>query len=233
MPVAWRRRWASAASSSRRWRGLAPPSDFLTAPIAFDFTRSYVARLDALDLSEVNSILADLEREGTRIVEAAGVSAADISVRLNIDMRYVGQGYEVRVPFAKETLTARHIAEMQRAFEGRIPRLLRAIGARRAHRGGQLARPHQRSAAECGQRRLWRINLRRRQSRTPVDPVRFTAEGATVDTPVFRRDRLGSSWSAAGPCIIEEAAATTVVHPGWTAQTAAGNCLLLTREDDK
>ena len=39
------------------------------------------------------------------------------SVRLYIDMRYVGQGYEVRVPFPMETLTARHIRQMQRAFE--------------------------------------------------------------------------------------------------------------------
>ena len=97
--------------------GVASAFGFLTAPIAFDFTRSYVSRLDELDLDELNRILAELERDGRRIVEAAGVAAADISVRLNIDMRYVGQGYEVRVPFSMDKLTERHIADMQRVLK--------------------------------------------------------------------------------------------------------------------
>ena len=97
--------------------GVGSAFGFLTAPIAFDFTRSYVARLDALDLAELNKILAELEREGRRIVEAAGVPSPEITVRLNIDMRYVGQGYEVRVPFPMERLSAQHIARMRRVFE--------------------------------------------------------------------------------------------------------------------
>ena len=50
--------------------GVGSAFGFLTAPIAFDFTRSYVARLNEIDLSELNRILADLKREGRRIVEA-------------------------------------------------------------------------------------------------------------------------------------------------------------------
>ena len=72
--------------------GVASAFGFLTAPIAFDFTRSYVARLDKLDLVALNGILNELESEGRRIVEAAGITRESVSVRLNIDMRYVGQG---------------------------------------------------------------------------------------------------------------------------------------------
>ena len=127
--------------------GVASAFGFLTAPIAFDFTRSYVSRLDELDLGELNRILAELERDGRRIVGAAGVAAADISVRLSIDMRYVGQGYEVRVPFTMDSLTERHVAEMRRVFEDGVPRLLRAARRRRPDRSGELAHLDQRSAA--------------------------------------------------------------------------------------
>ena len=191
--------------------GVGSAFGFLTAPIAFDFTRSYVAKLSELDLNDLNRILADLEREGRLIVEAAGVPASDIAVRLNIDMRYVGQGYEVRVPFPMETLTEGHISEMQRVFEAEY----RAFY-------GQLADGVPIEAVN------WRIlisgpkpeiecapqDVSRNTSDTPFAfrPVQFSPEQTPLDTPVYRREHLSATWSADGPVIIEEAASTTVVN---------------------
>lgn len=209
--------------------GVGSAFGFLTAPIAFDFTRSYVARLSELDLAELNGILADLEREGRGIVEAAGVPAGDISVALNIDMRYVGQGYEVRVPFTLQTLTAAHIAEIQRAFEAEyrafygkladgVP--VEAVNWRVLISGPQ---PEIRSAA---------FDAAETTTDAPVGsrPVRFGPDEAPLDSPIYRREQLGEAWSAAGPLIIEEAASTTVVNPGWSARVAADGCLLLEHE---
>ena len=120
--------------------GVGSAFGFLTAPISFDFTRSYVANLTELDLTELNSILRELEEEGRTIVEAAGVPMGDITVRLNIDMRYVGQGYEVRVPFSMRALDKNHIAEMRQAFEEEYRPLLWPVSGWRTDRGGQLAR---------------------------------------------------------------------------------------------
>ena len=209
--------------------GVGSAFGFLTAPIAFDFTRSYVARLSELNLAELNRILAELEREGRGIVEAAGVPAGDISVALNIDMRYVGQGYEVRVPFTLETLTAAHIAEIQGAFEAEyrafygkladgVP--VEAVNWRVLISGPQ---PEIRSAA---------FDAAASTSDAPVGsrPVRFGPDEAPRDSPIYRREQLGEAWSAPGPLIIEEAASTTVVNPGWSARVAAGGCLLLEHE---
>lgn len=207
--------------------GVGSAFGFLTAPIAFDFTRSYVAKLSGLDLAEVNAILNELEREGRGIVEAAGVPAGDIAVSLNIDMRYVGQGYEVRVPFPLETLTKDHIAQMQGAFEDEyrafygkladgVP--IEAVNWRVLISGPkptiEIAAPE---APAC--------------DGAPYDcrPVRFAPAEAPRSTPVYRREQLASGWMAEGPLIIEEAASTTVVTPGWSARVAAGGCLLLTR----
>ncbi len=217
--------------------GVGSAFGFLTAPIAFDFTRSYVARLDALDLAELNKILAELEREGRRIVEAAGVPSPEITVRLNIDMRYVGQGYEVRVPFPMERLSANHIARMRRVFEDEyrafygqladgVP--IEAVNWRVLISGPrpiiESARPDA-TPNSCDEPVAFRPVAFR--------PVRFDADQAPQDTPVYRRERLGRAWSAAGPLIIEEAASTTIVPPGWAAQVAEGGCLLLTKGNAK
>ncbi len=208
--------------------GVGSAFGFLTAPIAFDFTRSYVATLSELNMTELNDILADLERGGRSIVEAAGVPPAAISVRLNIDMRYRGQGYEVRVPFPMERLTRQRISQMQRAFEAEY----RAFY-------GQLADGLPVEAVN------WRVLISGPRPRIEFEappasalkdkasqasrPVRFASDQAPRDTPVYRREQLAEPWSAAGPLIIEEAASTTVVLPGWAAQVAEGGCLLLTR----
>ena len=210
--------------------GVGSAFGFLTAPIAFDFTRSYVARLNEIDLSELNRILADLKREGRRIVEAAGVPPGDITVRLNIDMRYVGQGYEVRVPFAMETLSERHIAEMQRVFESEY----RAFYGQLAD-GVPIEAVNWRVLISGPQPQIDSADFEESQTHgdAPIAyrPVRFAPDQAPLETPVFRREQLGASWSADGPLIIEAAASTTVVTPGWSAQVAAGGCLLLTYGD--
>ncbi len=208
--------------------GVGSAFGFLSAPIAFDFTRSYVAGLDALDLSELNSILTDLELEGRRIVEAAGVAPGDISVGLSIDMRYVGQGYEVRVPFAMEALTEGHIAEMQRVFEEEY----RAFYGQLAH-GVAIEAVNWRVLISGPPPQIgdaaFDMTISAEDSPFTCRPARFSPEAAPVETPIYRRDRLGPSWWSAGPCIIEEAASTTVVLPGWSARVAEGGCLLLRR----
>ena len=145
-------------------------------------------------------------------------------------MRYVGQGYEVRVPFPMESLDrAPSSARCKCAFEDEY----RAFY-------GQLADGVPIEAVN------WRVLISGPKphiefnppQQSPImddapacRPLRFAPDEAPQDTPVFRREQLGEAWSAEGPLIIEEAASTTVVAPGWSALVAEGGCLLLTREN--
>ncbi|MCY4071448.1 MAG: hydantoinase/oxoprolinase family protein [Chloroflexi bacterium] len=211
--------------------GVGSAFGFLTAPIAFDFTRSYVAKLSELDLSELNGILRGLETEGREIVEGAGVPADDISAQLSIDMRYVGQGYEVRVPFTMGRLDEDHIASMKRAFEAEYQRFYGQLAD-----GVPIEAVNWRVLIAGPAPQIEALSLLSAEAATDVPiacrPVRFGADTPARQTPVFRRDQLSEDWSADGPVIIEEAASTTVVLPGWTAQTAAGGCLLLLQGDE-
>ena len=78
---------------------------FLAAPIAFDFTRSFPGRLDALDWARVNGLLTEMEAEGTDLLASAGLRGRDVTHRRAAEMRYVGQGHEVRVPLPPGPLT--------------------------------------------------------------------------------------------------------------------------------
>src|SRR6202023_1167386 len=71
---------------------------FLTAPLAFDFVRSWPGRVDAMDWQKANALLGEMEAEGQALLEQSGVLTAHIRHRRVADIRYVGQGHEIQVP---------------------------------------------------------------------------------------------------------------------------------------
>ena len=74
----------------------------LTAPLAFECSRSLTAELRDLTIEEVRALLADLEAQGQALLAKAGVSADRIE--RSVDMCYVGQFYEVTTPIPRGAL---------------------------------------------------------------------------------------------------------------------------------
>ena len=97
--------------------GVGSAFGLLLAPISFDTTRSYLARLDRIEYPILEAILGELEREGRGRVRAAGVAEEEITVQRSADMRYVGQGYEIRVPVPPGTPNRALVATLRRRFE--------------------------------------------------------------------------------------------------------------------
>jgi len=64
-----------------------------------------------------------------------------------------------------------------------------------------------------------------------LDTVPLFSGGAAHDAPVHDRDALRSGDRIAGPALIREAIATTVVEPGWTAEVTPRNHLVLRRTE--
>jgi len=90
---------------------------FLTAPMAFDFVRSWRAPLAELDWAHANALLAEMTAEGLALLEMSGVAPRDISLDREADMRYVGQGHEIRVPLPAGTLNEDAVSALLAAFE--------------------------------------------------------------------------------------------------------------------
>ena len=214
--------------------GVGSAFGLLLAPLAFDITRSYLARLDRVECSTLAAILEELEREGRARVSDAGAADEQITVRRSADMRYAGQGYEIRVPVPPGVPDAALLDDVRRSFErvytafygqlcDGVP--LEAVNWRVSVEG---PRPDLRQVSERMAAHPAAADAATRPAAQPRRrPALFDSACGFVSTPVYQRHLLAADFSAVGPAIIEEAESTTVVPPGWSVAVGRGGCLLL------
>ena len=69
----------------------------LSTDLKYDFSRSYPASMDSLDLNTIQSIIGELESEGRSKLESQGLPSDKVNVTYSADMRYLDQVYEVNV----------------------------------------------------------------------------------------------------------------------------------------
>lgn len=200
--------------------GAASALGFLAAPLSHEAVRSLRVELaEGLDAEALNRLLEELEAEGRRELEVAGVAAADMTVERSADMRLVGQMHEISVPLPAGRLEAAALPKVREAF-------LQAYAAR-------YSEPFAGARFEA-------VNFRIRVA-GPVPTLslagatgggdtgakikgRRTAwfEGGPQDTAVWDRYALRPGDCIPGPAIIEEREATTVIGPGDAVTVDAG-----------
>lgn len=189
---------------------------FLSAPIAFDFVRSWAGELDSLDWSRARELVAEMQTEGSQLLTASGIPPADIQHTLEVDMRYVGQGHEIRVPLPLTSLG--NADDLLNAFGQRYTALYEHAGPpvpveitnwRLTSSGPrpdlQLKRPEHNAVTGAAaptprtHRQAW-----------------FPETGGFIATPIYDRYQLRPGHTFAGPAIIEERESTVVVGPNST-----------------
>jgi len=106
--------------------GVTSAFGMLTAPLAFDFVQSYVTALSDVDFDVLDRLYADLEARGRELLTAAGVEGT-ISLSRSADMRYLHQGFEIRVPLPSGWLTAESLPALHNAFTTEYERLYKRL----------------------------------------------------------------------------------------------------------
>jgi N-methylhydantoinase A len=186
---------------------------FLAAPVAFDFARSFPSRLDTMDWARVNALIGEMEAEGEALLTRAGVETGAITHRRAAEMRYVGQGHEVRVNLPLKELGPDDLAALREAFEAEYVRLYGRMGPPvaveaitwRVISAGPRPELHFAAAAQA----TGKVSEARKGTRQAYMPE----DGGMTDVPVYDRYKLAPGARFTGPAIIEERESTTVIGP--------------------
>jgi N-methylhydantoinase A len=198
--------------------GIFSATGLLTTDLKRDAAQTVMRRLDALEPAEAEAVFARLEADGAGEMRREGVADAAIEFVRLLDLRYVGQSYELTVP-AGDDAAARFHAEHDRVYGFSAETEPIECVSLRLTTVGRIAKPPPPrlapgAAAEPKSRR----------------EVYFAEAGGYVDCPIYDRRALGAGTRLAGPAVVEQFDTTTVVHPGYRLRVDDHGNLIVERE---
>src|SRR5215470_6408058 len=204
--------------------GVGSALGFLRAPLAYDVVVSRPMRLDTYDPSVVADVLQAMQVRATEVLSTlAGVG--ELAITHAADMRYVGQGHELSVPFGGGIPSA---ASLRETFEQRYA----ALFARVIHGASVEVLSWQMRLSQ----ETWRP--REQKPRTPAVVASACHHSREVFDPltghfepysVYERHALSPGTKVNGPALIVENDTTTVVTAAFNVRVDPVGHLILER----
>ena len=197
--------------------GVGSAIGFLLAPIAYEVVRTLQVDLGDFDSAEINAMLEAMELEATDVVRGAAPPEAPLDTTRFVELRYAGQGHDLRIGLDDGPLTRDRGAALKARFEERY----------RAVYGLGIDGLDIRSVS-------WSVTVSTQAApipgtATPAGEPRPTARadghrrvydaglGEVVSCPVHSRFDLATGMKIAGPAIIAEDETSTFVPAGFVA----------------
>jgi N-methylhydantoinase A len=203
-----------------RFPGVTSALGCVIADIRHDQVRTLNMTLDDLDRAALDRWMVAEAAEAQQVVATAGLSVERIDIVFELDMHYVGQTHTVPVPVPIEVrsgttgVTAETVrAAFERAYLGAFSRLLPALAVRIVSlRTAAVGRRPRFELAALAPKAEASLEAARRGTRK----VWFA--GRWHEASIWSRLELPVEAVVAGPAVLEQPDATTVVEPGLVAR---------------
>jgi len=191
--------------------GVTSAMGFLTAPLAFDFVRSFLSQLDTVDWNQVNALFSDMAAQGDAILARSGVPADERRISRQADVRYAGQGHEIRIDLPDGALGPHSLPDIRATFEDVYRGLFGRTGPDVPLEGvsWRLLASGPRPSVNLRAPSLSESASARKGERL----VYFPEWEEHRPVVVYDRYLLAPGASFDGPAIVEERESTTVVGP--------------------
>jgi 5-oxoprolinase (ATP-hydrolysing) len=180
------------------------------------------ARLAASAMAELDGVLDRLAAEGSAEMAAQGIAAERITLRRKAHVKYEGTDTPLEVDHGPAAAIVAGFEAAHRQRYGFVmpekPLVVEAVSVEVIGAAASVADAVETVPAVPGEP-------------AAIARVRLYTAGAEREAPVFDRDRLTPGQRVAGPAIIREQTATTVVEPGWRAAVDGRRYLVLERID--
>ncbi|MGE4061934.1 MAG: hydantoinase/oxoprolinase family protein [Rhodospirillaceae bacterium] len=214
--------------------GITSAIGLLTTDLKYDAIRTQFQVSGKVDMKRVNADFKAMEKDLRAQFAADNISADKITFKRDGDLRYVGQGYELKVPFPDGEVDEKGLEgvwnRFHEAHEREYGHCFRAnpIEMVNIRLSGAGEMPKIKSMTPNKDASFDKAKIRSGQC-----VFRVNGELRPMDTAFYRRDQLPAGASFAGPAIVLQKDSTTVVPPGWKAANDKIGNLILTREGAK
>lgn len=190
----------------------------LVSDIRMDFVRTNRLMANVESLPAINEALEQLENEAEKWLDTENVSKELCSIEKKIDMRYLGQNYELAIPLEHELKTEADLNQIKKCFHREHEKTYGYANEKeeiefinfRATATGTVSKidihPKQEGGPDAS------------ESIIDKREVYFEEAGGYVLTNIYERTKLKPNNIIEGPAIIEQLDSTIVIPPDWTAK---------------
>jgi len=175
----------------------------LLADVTKDYSQTVLKPVALVTDADLKLMFAPLLRRAEADLQAEGFAGERAMIECAVDVRYIGQSYEITVPFTSE-----YRAEFDRRHQ-------QLYGYANPRRGAEIVNLRVKAIGVTQKPQLPREPLRESIAPAPLAfrPAYFG--GRVQATALYRRDDLHAGAAAAGPAIISGREATTVIPPNF------------------
>jgi N-methylhydantoinase A len=193
----------------------------LRADVVKDFSRTVLLPAEEILKSsdQLKAILRLLENQGARVLQTEGFERTKMRFQHSLDMRYVGQAYELNVPASGNFVAAFHRVHGMRYGYHNEDRKVEIVTVRCRATGITEKPPTAKSATR-----------RRGEHARAVQTVQIVFDGRPRKAGLYQREELRAGDILSGPAVVMEYSATTLIPPAWNAQADAYGQLVLSRQ---
>ncbi len=196
--------------------GLYSAVGMLFSDLIKDYSQTFVLPAETGTFNKLEKIFNTLIAKAHKEMTAENIPEEKISVQQSVDVRYVGQSYELTVPFIKNYITSFHAMHNQR------------YGYSSASLPVEVVTLRVRCVGKTRHPKLQK-NGRSKQTRRKNAPARrdVYTEGIFEHTTIYMREDLNPGIRYKGPAVIHEYSTTTYVPPDFTTRVDDHGNLIL------
>lgn len=187
-----------------KYAGVLSALGMLLADVTRDYSQSILTRTDLLTPDELTAQFEPLVARARDDLRREGYDGERAVVERLLDVRYVGQAYEITVPFE---------AGYRDAFDQRHARL---YGYSNPLRATEVVNLRLKATGITSKPVLPQTPVNGTLPATPYRTTRAWFGGRESQMAVYRWEDLDAGATASGPAVIAGGQATTVVPPGFT-----------------
>jgi N-methylhydantoinase A len=201
---------------------------FSAVGLLFGRPEAHEVRVVRMELAEVDFAAAAsaFEEMEQSLSQTLRLDGSEISYARSAELRYVGQSWNIEVPFRDHGLTKESLRALAAAFEDEHERLYGVRGSA----GSSIVIRSLRVTGSGPEATRGRRQLQPPETETGEVTRTCLFRGQAHEVPVIARSVLTTS-PTGGPLLIDEYDTTIVVPPGWSAQINESTRAVLLERD--
>ena len=207
--------------------GVGSALGFLWAPVSYQAVRSFYQRLDNLNFSAINALLAALSEQAQHIVHQADTSA-EVTLERHVYLRYAGQGHEVPIAIEHDIFDEQGVSSLHQRFT----ETYRQLYGRSLDHGAVEAISWTVTASTPAPEIAFPAPAHEVHSSLNATPRKLYSlqQQRRIEVPVYSRAAINVAGKQAGPLLVVDEETTTLVDELFAVSSTPEGHLVLERQ---